>query len=59
MFFKSNRIYSDRSELDLSMKPSEFKISISIHSYRNCYVAKKPIISKLIFSTKKMRNSGY
>ena len=46
---------SDRSEPDLSMKPSEFQISLSIKSYekktveifRNYYDAEKRIMSKL------------
>ena len=42
--------YLNRSELDVSIKPSEFKISLSVETAeidRNCYVAEKRIISKL------------
>ena len=47
--------FTDRSELDLPMKPSEFKISISVISYdeksakndQNCYVAEKRLVLKL------------
>ena len=49
-------VYSNRCELEIfPIKPSEFKSSISVKSYdektaeiyRNCYVVKKRIVSKL------------
>ena len=49
-------MYSDRFEIDLSDEASEIKILISMESYdeetakndRNCYVAEKCIVSKLL-----------
>ena len=49
-----NRVYSDEIN-KFSMKPSKFKISISVENYdeksvekdRNCYVAEERIVSKL------------
>ena len=55
IFLIWNKVYSDRYELDLSDKPSELKISISVESYYeitaenygNGYVAKKRMVAKL------------
>ena len=49
-------VHSNSFELDLSYKPSEVKISISVESYdkktaekyRTCYIAEKHIVSKLL-----------
>ena len=55
-FFMYNKVYSDRSELDLSDGTIRIQIFFSVKSYdektaenyRNSYVAEKPIVLVLV-----------